>query len=306
MPYYLIKDTLEPCEKEDISSSLWQFAAVLTPDEFRDDCESLNMGLDIELDLKHIRNTKAQVNYDSLAGTMNIPDIKQFSGKKFKLAFVLDEKGIVLIDADDYSLNVVEAIRQTRKWKFPSMERFIYDFLEQTIAPDHDVLDNIEKNLNEIEQEIMKGDIETYPLQLNDIRYGLLDLHTHYGHMIDLAKELEENENSFFHEENLRYFRLFSERVERLRDQVQELRDYIIQLRDLTSEQLSIKQNRIMTLLTVITAIFMPLTLIAGWYGMNFVNMPELRHPHGYYIVIAVSILIVVVSLVWFRKKKWL
>ncbi|MCR5794672.1 MAG: hypothetical protein K6G61_04935 [Solobacterium sp.] len=306
MPYYLIKETLEPCTKEDIHSSLWQFAAVLTPEEYAADAEGLNMGIDIEIDLAHIHNTKAVVNYDSLTGTLNIPDNIHFGSTKYKLAFVLDEKGIVLIDADDYSLNAVEAIRQTRKWRFPSMERFIYDFLEQTIAPDHDVLDNIENNLNDIEQQIMKGDIETYPVQLNDIRYGLLDLHTHYMHMIDLAKELEENENSFFHEENLRYFRLFSERIERLRDQVQELRDYIIQLRDLTGEQLSIKQNRIMTLLTVITAIFMPLTLIAGWYGMNFVNMPELRHPHGYYIVIAVSVLIVVLSLVWFRKKKWL
>lgn len=306
MPYYLIKESLEPCTKEDIKTSLYQFAAVLTPDEYREDADCLNMGIDMDLDLGHIRNTKAVVNYDCLTGTLNIPDNIHFSGTKFRLAFALDERGIVLIDADDYSLTLTEAIRTTRKWKFPSMERFLYDFLEQTIAPDHELLENIETNLNDIERQIMKGDIETLPVQLNDIRYGLLDLHTHYVHMIDLAQELEENENSFFHDDNLRYFRMFSERVQRHRDQVQELRDYIIQLRDLTSEQLSIKQNRIMTLLTVITAIFMPLTLIAGWYGMNFVNMPELRHPHGYFIVIIISVLIVVLSLIWFRKKKWL
>ena len=61
-----------------------------------------------------------------------------------------------------------------------------------------------------------------------------------------------------------------------------------------------------MTLLTVITSIFLPLTLIAGWYGMNFRYMPELGWVWGYPAVILVSILIVVLSLIWFKKKKWL
>ena len=58
--------------------------------------------------------------------------------------------------------------------------------------------------------------------------------------------------------------------------------------------------------LTVITSIFMPLTLIAGWYGMNFKYMPELEHEAAYPIVIAVSIVIVIVCLIFFKKKKWL
>ena len=61
-----------------------------------------------------------------------------------------------------------------------------------------------------------------------------------------------------------------------------------------------------MTLLTVVTSIFLPLTLIAGWYGMNFRYMPELEWKASYPVVILVSILIVVVCLVWFKKKKWL
>ena len=66
------------------------------------------------------------------------------------------------------------------------------------------------------------------------------------------------------------------------------------------------KQNRIMTVLTVVTAIFMPLTLIVGWYGMNFVYMPELQSPFGYPAVMVVSLLIVLFCLIFFKKKKWL
>jgi magnesium transporter len=84
------------------------------------------------------------------------------------------------------------------------------------------------------------------------------------------------------------------------------LRDYSIQIRDLYQSRLEVKQNRIMTILTVITSIFMPLTLIAGWYGMNFKYMPELGYKASYPIVIAVSVLIVIISLIFFKKKKWL
>jgi magnesium transporter len=79
-----------------------------------------------------------------------------------------------------------------------------------------------------------------------------------------------------------------------------------MQLRDLYKAHLDLKQNRIMTVLTVVTTIFMPLTLIVGWYGMNFKYMPELEWKGSYPVVIALSILIVVISLIFFKKKKWL
>ena len=78
------------------------------------------------------------------------------------------------------------------------------------------------------------------------------------------------------------------------------------QLRDLIQSHLDERQNRIMTVLTVITSIFLPLTLIAGWYGMNFRYMPELDWRWSYPAVLTVSILIVVFCLILFKKKKWM
>ena len=123
---------------------------------------------------------------------------------------------------------------------------------------------------------------------------------------MDMAQELEENENNFFKSENIRFFRLFSNRVSRLHDTVTDLRDYTMQIRDTYESRLDVKQNGIMTVLTVVTTIFMPLTLIVGWYGMNFRYMPELDVPWAYPLVIVICVAIVVVSLVFFKKKKWL
>ena len=79
-----------------------------------------------------------------------------------------------------------------------------------------------------------------------------------------------------------------------------------MQLGDLYQSQIDLKQNRIMTILTVVTSIFMPLTLITGWYGMNFTYMPELDSPYAYPIVIIAALAIAIGSLLYFKKKKWL
>ena len=306
MYYYQIRDVLTDSDESAVRNREYPYVALLNEEEYRQVSEIFNMGIDIDQDLNNVLNTKVVVNYDSLTGTIDIPCMPNDLPDNRHLAFALDENGIVFIDNDDYTLNVLKRIQASRRWRFPSLERFIYDFLEETIAPDPDYLDKLEKELENIEDQIMSGEVERYPSRFNDIRSELLEMHTHYAHLIDLAKELEENENEFFAADNLRYFRLFGERTARLQDTVTELREYIVQLRDLVSEQLGIRQNHIMTLLTVITTIFMPLTLIAGWYGMNFVNMPELYSPYGYPVVIVVSALIIIVSLVWFRKQRWL
>ena len=84
------------------------------------------------------------------------------------------------------------------------------------------------------------------------------------------------------------------------------LADHTAQIRDLNQAQIDIRQNRIMTILTVVTSIFMPLTLITGWYGMNFVHMPELQSPIAYPIIIALSVIIFFGCLIFFKIKKWL
>ena len=69
---------------------------------------------------------------------------------------------------------------------------------------------------------------------------------------------------------------------------------------------ISNKMNEVMKVLTIIATIFIPLTFIAGIYGMNFVNMPELHYKYGYHIVWAVMILIFLAMLYYFKRKKWL
>lgn len=305
--FYQIRDILTPCPAEQALKEVSvPYVAVLDSGDWEKMMDRFDMGIDLEVDPSEILETKAIVNYDSITGTFHVPRRSDLPGEPHRFSFALDEKGIVFIEHGEYVKQTLSSIQQSMKWKMPSLERFLYDFLEKMIVRDLSLLSRMERELNALEESILSGKQEEFPARLKEIRSSLMTLHVHYEQMIDLGQELEENENGFFASENLRFFRLFTERVTRLNDQAASLRDYTVQLRELFSAQLEIRQNRIMTVLTVITAIFMPLTLIAGWYGMNFYNMPELTAPYGYAAVTVVSILIVVLSVIWFKWKKWL
>ena len=97
---------------------------------------------------------------------------------------------------------------------------------------------------------------------------------------------------------------MFTSRVDRLNRNILNLRDYITQVREAYQSQQDIRLNEIMKLFTVITAIFLPLTLLVGWYGMNFKYMPELQWPYGYAIAIGISVFFVAGSIIYFKKKK--
>lgn len=302
--FFAIEETLRAVDREDLKGR--QFVAVMTFEEWQKKKDSLEIGIDMDPDLSEIFLTKAEVNYDSLTGTFAIPDRKNLSADDRKFAFVLDEKGVVFIDDGDTALGIINGIKSTKKWKMPSLERFIYDFLDYIVKDDLRLMERYEDELDSMEQAIIDGDENLPSGRLNDIRNEIRYLRIHYEQLMDLAAEFEENENGFFDLENLRYFRLFINRAERLHEEAMSLRDYTMQLRDLYKAHLDLKQNRIMTVLTVVTTIFMPLTLIVGWYGMNFKYMPELDWKGSYPVVIALSILIVVISLIFFKKKKWL
>ena len=303
--YYLIKEKLEKSTKNEFRKGKSQFVAVMTLEEWRNTKEDFEMGIDLDIDPKDIYSTKAIVNYDSLTGCFSIPERNDFT-KYYDFLFALDEKGIVFIDDHGYVNGIIENIKKSKKWRFPSLERFIYDFLEEIVRQDRELLEKYEKELTEMEDLISKDCGEEISDRANDIRSEIRDLRVHYEQLLDFSQELEENENNFFLHENIRYFRLFTSRIERMRDETIAVSDHAIQIRDIYKAHLDIKQNRIMTVLTIVTTVFMPLTVIAGWYGMNFQYMPELSSKLGYPIVIIISVLIVTVSLIVFKLKKWL
>jgi magnesium transporter len=89
-------------------------------------------------------------------------------------------------------------------------------------------------------------------------------------------------------------------------DTVETLRDMVSGMLDVYLSSVSNRMNEVMKVLTIIATIFIPMTFIAGIYGMNFEFMPELKWHYGYHLVWGIIIAIAVIMLFYFRRKKWL
>ena len=155
----------------------------------------------------------------------------------------------------------------------------------------------------ELEEGVMEGSLEHFNHPMNDLRKEVLGWMRYYGQLNNMFRALEEDPDGLFPLGEARLLRLLEQRTGRLREEAQLLREYCLQVRELFQAEIDIRQNRIMKILTIVTTIFLPLSLVAGWYGMNFVGMPELGWKYGYPAVIIVSVLVVLISL-WIMKKK--
>ena len=168
------------------------------------------------------------------------------------------------------------------------------------------LLEVIVERIEELEERVLAGELENFNAPMAELRKETMTWFRYYTQLDDVAFTLRENELGIFSEREQMLFRMFADRVIRLREESQLLREYCSQVQNLFQSEIDTKQNRIMQILTIVTTVFLPLSLLAGWYGMNFTGMPELRWKYGYPAVITVSVLIVAGLIWYFKRKKWL
>ena len=248
------------------------------------------------------RVCKAEVRKDCLCGTVFTPR-RTKDGQPIAFGYLLTGAHIVLCDDCGSAHSAVKHLSREKRWTENGPGRFFYEFLELLILKDHHHLEELEDQLSQLEDQVLAGTLDNFGTPITSLRKEAMNWFRYYSQLSSMASELEEDENDFFTENERRLFHLVEKRLGRLRDEAQLLREYCLQVRELFQAEVDIRQNRIMKILTVVTTLCLPLSLVAGWYGMNFIGMPELGWKYGYPAVIVVSLIIVVLCL-WIMKKK--
>ncbi len=180
------------------------------------------------------------------------------------------------------------------------------EFLLSLTAEDIYALDEVEKKITVIEDSLLtnprmnKGDMK----KIIHIRRELLNIKRYYEQLSLIVSELAINRGGLFDDEVKKPLDYFLKRIDRLMNAVSLLREYITQVREAYQAQIDIEQNQIMRVFTVITAVFLPLTLIVGWYGMNL-KLPEYGWSFGYPFVIILSLVVSALCITLFKIKKW-
>ena len=242
--------------------------------------------------------------YDSFEGfdcvSLEILDYKNLLLSKGSVLFYLEKERIICFTSrkDEIAVQLAELEK-----RYPS-ERIMYVFFEELTKGDDVAFDAIEKETMALEEALILTGKRDCVAEIISLRKRLMVLKKYYEQFLNVLDILIENENAIFDGRTLRSFRMLYRRTERRFQNVLNLRESVTQVRESYEAEVDISLNTTMKIFTVVTTIFLPLTLIVGWYGMNF-DMPEYGWAHGYFFVTIVSVACIAAGIVFFRRKKW-
>ncbi|MCL5128456.1 MULTISPECIES: magnesium/cobalt transporter CorA [unclassified Algibacter] len=181
----------------------------------------------------------------------------------------------VLIDAVvDYYFNIIEILGD-------KIEDFETDIFNGNATED------VSQNIQNLKREILKVRRAIFPLR-------------------EVINRIEKTDNELISKQTLNYYRDVYDHLIQVAENIDIYREMIWSLMDMYMTTISNKMNEVMKVLTIMASIFIPLTFIAGIYGMNFENIPELHYHNSYYILWCVMIAIFIGMIIYFKRKKWL
>jgi magnesium transporter len=167
-------------------------------------------------------------------------------------------------------------------------------------------MEHIVDEIDILEEKVMQDEYIQHPTKkLYDLKRQLVSVRKAVRPLLDATTQLLKEEGKFLDSTNF-YMRDLRERINQVSENVEIAIDTCSSLLDLHLTLMSHKTNEVMKVLTVMSAIFLPLSFIAGLYGMNFENMPELKMKMGYYYTVYGMIFISVGLLTWFKIRKWI
>ena len=279
------------------------FFKVMSTAEFHECKEQLPYYKELLHCLGSIRYCKAELFKNCVIGTLRLPQKSEQRSPQLSFGFYLTEQSLLFVeDAGDLKSWVDKRIGILRELNSPS--QLLLQFTEQMIEDDVLYLSHIESETEKMEENISSGSSADFFPLLTKYRQKLSELNAYYEQLTNIGELFQSRACSSF-DDDTGDWEKFTHRAERLQNHVHLIRENMIQLRELYQSKQDARQNKVIGILTIVTTFFLPLTLITGWYGMNFAYMPELKWRYGYPVVIIVALVIAVGEFIYFKKKKF-
>jgi magnesium transporter len=181
-----------------------------------------------------------------------------------------------------------------------------YALIDAVVDGYFEVIERFEDMIEFLEDKVVTEPSPENLRVIHDTKMETIMLRKSIWPLREMVGFLERGESSLIQKTTLVYLRDVYDHTIRLIDSVETIRDMLSGMLDIYLTNVSNRMNEIMKVLTIITTIFIPLTFIAGIYGMNFHYMPELSKWWGYPAVLGVMIVIVLFMLLYFKRKKWI
>lgn len=248
---------------------------------------------------EHIFVTLKMIRRVDTSGTIEDEHISFILGNHFLLSF--QEKEGDVFEPVRQRLKV-----QTGKIRSRGIDYLLYALLDAIIDNYLLVTKSLEEHIENLEIEVFENDSDQVPKKIIALRNELNALRKHIQPTTILTQQLLKTESRLISEENAFFLADLNDHSNRAATRINEQKEVLASYMDLHLSLQGQRMNEIMKVLTIVAAIFIPLTFLAGIYGMNFNNMPELQYPLGYPILLGIMFTIGIALLVYFKRKKWL
>lgn len=168
------------------------------------------------------------------------------------------------------------------------------------------MLEDIEERIETLEDDLIRQTTPAKLQAIHNLKRKLIFMRKSLWPLRETISSLQRSDSPLIEEPNAIYFKDIFDHIIAVIDTVDTFRDMLSGMLDIYLSSASMKLNEVMKVLTIIATLFMPLTFLAGVYGMNFKYMPELAWPWGYFGLWGIMLTIAVLMIMFFRRKKWL
>jgi magnesium transporter len=226
-----------------------------------------------------------------------------------QVSIVLGENFVLSFQEDD--TDIFHPVRQRLKVGKGRLRGEGADYLAYTLldlAVDHYfvILERLGEIIEDLEEELMANPTPATLTRIHRLKRDMIILRKSVWPLREVVSQLERRESPLIKEFTNIYLKDLYDHVIQVIDNIETFRDILAGMLDIYLSSISNRLNEVMKVLTMIATIFIPLTFIAGVYGMNFKHMPELEWPWGYYSALLVMALVSLGMIFYFKKKGWL
>lgn len=303
--FALVSDDIKPEE-----SFYWVLTDVTELDKLKEkfsidedsiyECRDFDQSSRIEYYSRYIFLLINILDYNN--GSVYSKELNIFLGRNYIITVYKDN--IDIIDSllkdikDDKNSNLLKIHHE------PAV--LLYYILDRVIVKDYNIISMLEAQADKIEIRILKTPQKERIDQLITLRRQVYKVRKCLNPLRYIGDSLISNDNNVIENQTLKYFVRLNEKINKLMMSLESLVQDLGLVREAFEAEMQNKTNDLMKVFTIIAAIFLPLNLITGMYGMNFNNIPFIENEYGYYYVVLFMAILALCLIYIFRRKKWL
>ena len=226
-----------------------------------------------------------------------------------QISFILGSNYLISFQekAADHFSDVRDRIVKARgKIRSKGPDFLLFRMLEAIIDNYFEVLESITARIENIDERIHNTNNKAIFKEIEIEKRKLIELRKIVQPTRDITLQILNSESNFLDKSNLRYFANLKSSCLSILEEIDANKQILEGLTNLYYASQGQRMNQIMKVLTIVSAIFIPLTFIVGVYGMNFENIPELKYQNGYFIIMAFMLILGISLLMYFIKRGWL